>query len=306
LPLSKKREVLTAGTYGTSFEKDERGYHVFLYAITPDYFQTMRIPLRRGRFLDRRDVAGASQAVVISESLARREFPREDAIGMRLHVGPMDRPWYTVVGVAGDVKQTSLAVTDLEAVYITAEQEWFEDDAMYLVVRTSRDALSLGPAIRKAVWSADQEQAIVHVSTMDSLVAASAAERRFVLILFEAFGLVALVLAATGIYGVLSGGVTERFREIGIRSALGASRGNILSLVIGQGMILATLGSAIGLVAAAAVSPAMIALLFGVSRLDPITYFGVIVLLGGVSAAACWAPAWRATKVDPMVVLRYE
>jgi len=306
LPLSEKREALTAGTYGTSFEKDERGYDVFLYAITPDYFQTMGIPLRQGRFLDKRDAAGASQAVVISESLARREFPREDPIGMRLHVGPMDRPWYTVVGVAGDVKQTSLAVTDLDAVYITAEQEWFEDDAMYLVVRTRGDALSLGPAIRKAVWSADQEQAIAHVSTMDSLVAASAAERRFVLILFEAFGLVAFVLAATGIYGVLSGGVTERFREIGIRSALGASRVNILSLVIGQGMILATLGSAIGLVAAAAVSQAMIALLFGVSRLDPITYFGVIVLLGAVSAAACWAPAWRATKVDPMVVLRYE
>jgi putative ABC transport system permease protein len=138
---------------------------------------------------------------------------------------------------------------------------------MYLVVRTRGDALSLGPAIRKAVWSADQKQAIVHVSTMDSLVAVSAAERRFVLILFEAFGLVALVLAATGIYGVLSGGVTERFREIGIRSALGASRVNILGLVIGQGMILVTLGSAVGLVAAAAVSPAMMAMLFGVSRL---------------------------------------
>ena len=234
---------------------------------TPDYFQTMGIPLRRGRFLDKRDVAGASQAVVISESLAKREFPREDPIGMRLHVGPMDRPWYTVVGVAGDVKQTSLAVTDLDAVYITAEQEWFEDDAMYLVVRTRGDALSLGPAIRKAVWSADQKQVIVHVSTTDSLVAVSAAYRRFVLIVFEAFGLVALVLAATGIYGVLSGGVTERFREIAIRYALGASRDKILGLVIGQGLMLVTLGSAVGLVAAAAVSPAMMAMLFGVSRL---------------------------------------
>jgi ABC-type antimicrobial peptide transport system permease subunit len=218
----------------------------------------------------------------------------------------MDRPWYGIVGVVGDVKQTSLAVTDLDAVYLTPEQQWFEDDAMYLVVRTQGDALTLTPALRKAVWSVATEQAIVHVATMDSLVAASAAERRFVLILFEAFGLVALVLAATGIYGVLSGGVTERFREIGIRSALGASRFSILSLVMRQGMILATLGSAIGLLAAAAVSQAMIALLFGISRLDPITYSGAIALLAAVSAVACWAPAWRATKVDPMVVLRYE
>jgi putative ABC transport system permease protein len=306
LPLSEKREALTAGTYGTSFEKDGRGYDVFLYAVTPDYFQTMGIPLRQGRFLDKRDVAAAAQAVLISESLAKREFPGEDPLGKRLHVGPMDRPWYAIVGVVGDVKQTSLAVTDLDAVYLTPEQQWFEDDAMYLVVRTQGVARPLVPALRKAVWSADAEQAIVHVATMDSLVEASAAERRFVLILFEAFGLVALALAATGIYGMLSGGVTERFREIGIRSALGASRVSILSLVMRQGMILVTLGSAIGLLVAAAVSQAMIALLFGISRLDPITYCGAIALLAAVSAVACWAPAWRATKVDPMVVLRYE
>jgi len=304
LPLSEKREALTAGTYGTSFEKDGRGYDVFLYAVTPDYFQTMGIPLRQGRFLDKRDVAAAAQAVLISESLAKREFPGEDPLGKRLHMGPMDRPWYAIVGVVGDVKQTSLAVTDPDAVYLTPEQQWFEDDAMYLVARTQGVALPLAPALRKAVWSADAEQAIVHVATMDSLVAASAAERRFVLILFEAFGLVALVLA--GIYGVLSGGVTERFREIGIRSALGASRVSILSLVVRQGMILVTLGSVIGLLAAAAVSQAMIALLFGISRLDPITYCGAIALLAAVSAVACWAPAWRATKVDPMLVLRYE
>jgi len=306
LPLSEKREALTAGTYGTSFEKDGRGYDVFLYAVTPDYFQTMGIPLRQGRFLDKRDVAAAAQAVLISESLAKREFPGEDPLGKRLHMGPMDRPWYAIVGVVGDVKQTSLAVTDPDAVYLTPEQQWFEDDAMYLVARTQGVALPLAPALRKAVWSADAEQAIVHVATMDSLVEASAAERRFVLILFEAFGLVALALAATGIYGMLSGGVTERFREIRIRSALGASRVSILSLVMRQGMILVTLGSAIGLLVAAAVSQAMIALLFGISRLDPITYCGAIALLAAVSAVACWAPAWRATKVDPMVVLRYE
>jgi putative ABC transport system permease protein len=306
LPLSDKREALTAGTYGTLFEKDQRGYDVFLYAVTADYFQTMGIPLHRGRFLDKRDVAGTPQAVVISESLARSEFSGEDPIGQRVHIGPMDRPWYTVVGVVGDVKQTSLAVTDLDAVYIAPEQQWFADDTMSLVVRTRGDALALAPAIRKAVWSVDKDQAIIHVATMDSLLAASAAERKFVLVLFEAFGVVALVLAATGIYGVLSGSVTERFREIGIRAALGASRASILALVVRQGMALATLGSAIGLVGAAIVSQAIMTLLFGISRLDPVTYGGVIALLGTASAVSCWAPAWRATKVDPMVVLRYE
>jgi putative ABC transport system permease protein len=306
LPLSDKREALTVGTYGTLFEKDQRGYDVFLYAVTADYFQTMGIPLHRGRFLDKRDVAGTLQAVVISESLARSEFSGEDPIGQRVHIGPMDRPWYTVVGVVGDVKQTSLAVTDLDAVYIAPEQQWFADDAMSLVVRSRGDALALAPAIRKAVWSVDKDQAIIHVATMDSLLAASAAERKFVLVLFEAFGVVALVLAATGIYGVLSGSVTERFREIGIRAALGASRASILALVVRQGMVLATLGSAIGLVGAAIVSQAMMTLLFGISRLDPVTYGGVIALLGAASAVSCWAPAWRATKVDPMAVLRYE
>jgi len=306
LPLGEKREVLTAGTYGTSFEKDERGYDVFLYAVTPNYFETLGIPLRGGRFLDQRDVASAPQAAVISESLAKREFPGEDPLGKRLHIGPVDRPWYTIVGVAGDVKQTSLAVVDLDAVYITTGQQWFEDDAMYLVVRTRGDALALAPEIRQAVWSVDQEQAILHVATMDSLVATSAAERQFVLVLFEAFGLVALILAATGMYGVLSGSVTERFREIGIRSTLGASRLSILSMVIREGMILATLGAAIGFVAAAAAGRGMTAMLFGISRLDLATYGAVVALLGAVSVAACWAPAWRATKVDPMVVLRYE
>jgi putative ABC transport system permease protein len=141
---------------------------------------------------------------------------------------------------------------------------------------------------------------------MDSLLTASEAERRFVLILFEAFGLVALVLAATGIYGVLSGSVAERTREIGIRSALGASRGNILGLVVRQGMTLTGLGVIIGIAGSAAASQALAAMLFGVSRLDPATYFGVIALLGGVSVIACGLPARRAASVNPVEALRAE
>jgi putative ABC transport system permease protein len=141
---------------------------------------------------------------------------------------------------------------------------------------------------------------------MDNLLAASAAERRFALILFQAFALVALVLAATGIYGVLSGSVTERTREIGVRLALGASRGHILALIVRQGMTLTGLGILLGLFGAVAASQAIVTLLFGVSRLDPITYLGVIAVLVGVSVIACWLPARRATKVDPLVALRYE
>ena len=141
---------------------------------------------------------------------------------------------------------------------------------------------------------------------MSDLLAASAAVRRFALTLFEAFGLVALVLAATGIYGVLSGSVTERVREIGVRLALGATRGNILALVIRQGMTMTMLGIVIGVSGAVAASQALVSLLFGVSRLDPLTYLGVMALLASVSAIACWVPAWRAARVDPAITLRAE
>ena len=174
-----------------------------------------------------------------------------------------------------------------------------------LVVRARGDS-ALAPVIREAIWSVDKDQPIVRVATMDDLLAASAAERRFVLIVFEAFALAALVLAAAGIYGVLSGNVAERTREIGVRAALGASRGSILALVVRQGMMLTGLGVAIGLAGAAAASQFIASMLFGVSRLDPVTYLGVIALLAGVSVIACGVPARRASRVDPMIALRYE
>jgi putative ABC transport system permease protein len=152
----------------------------------------------------------------------------------------------------------------------------------------------------------DKDQPIVRIATMSHLLAATAAERRFVLILFEAFGLASLVLAAIGIYGVLSGSVNERMREIGVRTALGASRSNILALVLGEGMRLTAIGVAIGLGGAVVASQALASLLFGVSRLDPITYLGVIALLAGVSVVACLVPARRAARVDPMITLRAE
>ena len=303
LPLSSDDDE-----YGARFEGDDSkaGYNVFRYAVSPGYFETMGIPLSRGRLLNEHDIDGAPPALLISESLAKRKFPNQDPIGQRVHIGPTNRPWFTIVGVVGDVKQVSLAGGQSDAVYTTPTQWYFPDNAMSLLVRIRGDATSLAPALRNAIWSVDKDQPVLRVATMDDLLAASAAERRFALILFEAFGLVALVLAASGLYGVLSGSVTERTREIGVRLALGASRHNILTLVIRQGMTLTVLGVAIGLIGALAATRALVTLLFGISRFDPITYFGVIVLLAGVSVIACWIPAWRAARVDPLVALRYE
>lgn len=305
LPLSDDTPF---GTYGIDFEKDQKSGGVYRYVVTPGYFQTMRIPLRRGRYIDERDVAGAPQSVVLSESLAKQEFGNQNPVGQRVHIGGFRPkwPWYTIVGVVGDVKQASLAASDPDALYIAPEQSWFADEAMSIVVRGRGASAALVRPVQQAIWSVNKDQGIARIATMDRLLAATAAERKFVLALFATFGLVALALAAVGIYGVLSGGVTERTREIGIRLALGAPRGNILSLVLRQGMMLTALGLVLGLCGAAAASKAIGSLLFGISRLDLITYFAMIVLLSAVSAVACWVPARRAMRVDPMVALRYE
>jgi len=298
--------------YGVHFESSPTGNPeadngALRYAVSPGFLETMAVPLRRGRLLDEHDTAEAPPAVLISESLARSKFQDEDPIGQRLRIGPNNGPWDTVVGVVGDVKQTSLAVSLTDAVYITNSQwKLFSDRARWLVVRTRANPGKLASTIKDAIWSADKDQPIVRVATMDDRLNASASERRFALILFETFGSVALVLAAIGIYGVLSGSVSERTREIGVRLALGAQRSNILGLIMRQGMTLTGAGMVIGLLGAAVATKALVTLLFGISRLDPITYAGVVVLLLGVSALACWLPARRATKVDPIIALRQE
>lgn len=307
LPLSGDFE-----SYGVQFPSDlpsnpDAG---FRYAVSPGYFEAMRIPLRRGRLLNDHDLAEGQPVVLLSESFAKRKFPGQDPIEQRVRVGPeigrSDGKWSVVVGVVGDVKQASLALNDSDAFYTSTAQWSWVDPVQSLVVRTRGDAAALAPAIRNAIWSVDKDQPIVRVATMDSLLAKSEAERYFVLILFEAFGLVSLVLAATGIYGVLSGSVTERMRELGVRAALGAAPRDILALVIQQGMRLTGLGMAIGVVGAMAASQALITLLFGISRLDPLTYLSVIGVLTTVAIAASGIPAWRASKVDPAITLRAE
>jgi putative ABC transport system permease protein len=296
------------GLYGATFENDppQGGRNVFRYAVSPQYCQTMGIPLRSGRFLDERDSASAPYAALLSESLAKSQFPGQDPIRKRLHVGPTDRPWYTVVGVVGDVKQTSLAINQPDAVYLSERQTWFADESLSFLIRTAGNPTSLVSAVKSAIWSVDRNQPIVRVVTMNQLIDVSQAERRFVLILFAAFGITALLLAAVGIFGVLSGSVNERTREIGVRAALGATRRDILALVLRDGMNLTTAGIAIGLAVSAVASHTLTSLLFGISRLDPSTYLGVVPLLALVASLSCAIPAWRAARVDPSITLRAE
>jgi len=304
LPLSGDADI-----YGVFFEPavpndpgSLRG--TFRYAVLGDYFATMGIPLRRGRLLDARDRAGAPLVAVISESMARRRLPGLDPIGRQLRVGPAGP--YTVVGVVGDVRQESLALGETDAVYMAPSQWKFEDNPMSLVVHARSDAAALTSAVRAAVWAVDKDQPIVRVATMDALLTGSAASRRFALRLFEAFGLAALVLAAAGLYGVLAGSVVERWREIGVRSALGASRRDIMGLILRQGLRLTTLGVVVGIGGALLATRLLATQLFGVSHVDPLTYVGVVVLLTLTSIVASALPAWRASRVDPVTALRSE
>ncbi len=294
--------------YGVHFENDDPkvAYSSFRYAVSPGYFEMMEIPLRRGRHLDNHDVAEAPLAVVISESLAKHKFGDQDPIGQRVRLGPSDGPWHTIVGVVGDVKQTSLAASDLYAFYITPEQWRFGDNMMSVVVRATGNTANLTPAIRDAIWSVDKDQPILQVAMMDDLLAASEAQRRFALILFETFGLVALTLAAAGIYGVLSYTVTERTREIGVRLALGAERRNVLSLILRHGLKLTLIGIGLGVLMALAVTRLLTNLLYGVSAKDPSIFGGVAFGLIVVALLACYWPARRATRIDPLIALRHE
>src|SRR2546422_865519 len=302
-----------------SGDLDEYGVHVelnptdrveagstFRYGVSPGYIETMRIPLRRGRGFAEHDRAGAPLVALVSESFARTVLKGMDPIGQRMRIGPTTGAPFTVVGVGGDVKQMSLASGEANAIYVPESQWHFADNPMSLVVKARGDAASLAPAVRRAVWSVDKDQPIVRVAMMADLLAATAAERRFALVLFEAFALAALVLAAAGMYGVLAGSVAERAREIGVRAALGATRGNILALGLRQGLTPTGLGALLGLAGALAAGPASAPAVFRVPRPAPVTYAGVIALLLFVALIACSVPAWRAARVDPMRTLRTE
>jgi putative ABC transport system permease protein len=274
--------------------------------ISQQYFRTLEIPLVRGRVFTDQDVANAPRVVIINEALARRYFPNEDPIGKQIKLGRYmeDNPLHAIVGIVGNIKHRGLdSEFDPEFYYPYAQTPAFNSA---IVARTQGDPLSLTTAVRNAVLEVDKEQPLSRARTMEMAISDSVTQRRLNMILLGIFGALALALAAVGIYGVMSYTVTQRTREIGIRMALGARRRDVLKSVVGQGMSLAASGVGIGLVGAFLVTRLMETLLFGVKPTDPATFGGIALLLLGVAFFACCIPARRATKVDPVVALRFE
>jgi putative ABC transport system permease protein len=280
---------------------------------TAGYFRAMNIPLVKGRAFTDQDRTGAPDVVLIDEMLAAQFFPTEDPIGKRLKLGDYESrmPWMQIVGVVKHVKHYGPAETPRVEIYRPYFQIPQTPDARYgrsmvLAVRSGTDTASLTTAVRNAVFEIDKDQPVSSVQTMSEIVAASVAPQKFATWLLGLFAGSALLLAALGIYGVMAYSVTQRTHEIGVRMALGAGRGDVLKLIVTQGMRLALIGVGAGLVGAFAVTRVMSSLLFGVTATDPLTYGVVTLLLTTVALLACLIPARKATRVDPMVALRYE
>jgi putative ABC transport system permease protein len=276
------------------------------YSVTPDYIPTMRIPVLRGRAFTPADRTGTVPVVLINQTFVDRDWPGEDPIGKRVQLGAPDSPWRTIVGVVGDVRHSGLDTPPAPQIYLPIAQSPWADALVALVVRSDGAAASLGGLVSRAVWSVDGSLAISRVLPAPELIRASAARRRFALQLFAAFAAVALLLAGTGIFGVLSGAVSERTREIGVRTALGATRRDVLGLVIGQGMRIAGLGLVLGIALALGAARLLRGLLFGVQPGDPATLLAVSVILGVVALVACAVPAVRAAHTDPVRALRTD
>jgi putative ABC transport system permease protein len=301
---------LAGWSYSTSFsvigrrEQPASGYATDHDVCTHDYFRAVGIPLRKGRFFDQRDRGGASRAVVISEALAREHFPNEEPLGQRIHLdvlsGKIDEGW-EIVGVVGDVRQHGLGEAGRPCVYRQASRSTGN-----LVVRTTGAPLAMAESVRKAILEVDPSQPVANVRTMDDVLAASMGQRRFVMTLLGGFAGAALLLAAIGLYGVIAYAVQQRTREIGIRMALGATRRDVVSLVLRQGIKLAGIGVVVGIAAALGLTRVLTKLLYEVKPIDLPIFTGVSLVLLAVALLASWLPARRAAKVDPMVALRYE
>jgi len=274
--------------------------------ISADYFRAIGVPLLAGRFFNAGDVYHAPKVILINQSTAQRYWPDEDAVGKRLtfRYNPKDEDWFTVVGIVGDVKDFPYSATAEPAFYWDVTQ--FPYTQMTLAVRTDGDPLGLVPGVRDEVRALDKDLALADIQKLDTIAATAVAGRRFTLLLTALFAVTALALAAIGIYGVMSYLVSQRTHEIGVRMALGASRRDILALVVGQGIALTLAGVALGLGAAFGLTRVMASLLYEVSATDALTFIAISLALAGVALGACFVPARRATKVDPMVALRYE
>jgi putative ABC transport system permease protein len=274
--------------------------------VLPNYFQTMGIQLLRGRAFTAQDGRDSPRVAIVNETFVKRYFPNDDPIDKRFTFGDAgpNAQWITIVGVVRDTKRQGID----QPIRIESWMPLAQSPAgsMDVVLRTTGDPLALSQAAREAVWSLDRDLPIPRIQTMEQNLSARVAQRRLNMLLLGVFALVALVLAAVGIYGVMSYAVTQRKNEIGIRTAMGAQTRDVLRLVLGEGMKLALAGVALGLIATLALTRLMASLLFGVNATDPLTFAAIAGLLIGVALMACLIPAWRATKVDPMVALRYE
>ncbi|MFY9555605.1 MAG: ABC transporter permease [Blastocatellia bacterium] len=275
--------------------------------VSTDYFRAMGIPLVSGRFFTEADTDKSSQVVIISENMAEMFWPGEDPIGKRMHPGFRSKPMCVVAGVAGDVRQNGFAKNAPMAIYMPQTQApVFLTGAAAFVVRTEVEPLTLASAFRRELQEVDKELALYDVRTMDQLVSNAVSEPRFNMVLLAVFAGLALALASIGMYGVMAYSVAERTREIGIRMAMGAQPEDVMKLVLRQGAMLIVIGVGLGLAAAFALTRVISSFLFGVSASDPVTFAAIALLLGGISLLACYIPARRATKFDPMAALRYE
>lgn len=275
------------------------------YMVSPDYFRAMSIPVARGRALAAQDNENAPLVVLVSETMAHKLWPGEDPIGKRVRFYNSDpaeqRPWRTVVGIVRDVKQYGLDTAGTMAMYETIAQ--FPATAVTLVVRSATEPGAMVSAVRREILALDKDQAVFNIATMEQLVSDSMSLRRFSMFLLSVFAGLALVLAAVGIYGVLAQSVSQRTHEIGIRMALGAQARDVLKLIVRQGMSLAVIGIVIGLLGAIALTRLLASLLFGVGATDPMTFVWIPILLAAVSFFACYLPARRAARLDPIKAL---
>ena len=308
VPLTSSGNSVGVSIEGRADPAPDRVPILITRMISSDYFKTMAIPLLKGRELNETDKAESRPVAVISETTARLFWPGEDPLGKQLKVGTPstnDNKWLTVVGMVKDVRQYELGIEPKPQMYLPhAQNEFFEPRA--LVVRANVDPLSLAATVRRTVWEIDKNQPVSDISSMEQVVSESVARQRFSMLLLGVFAGLALVLAAVGIYGVMSYAVAQRTHEIGIRMALGAQRRDVLKLTVGQGLRLVSVGVLIGLAAAFILTRVMASLLFGVSPTDSTTFITISLVLISVAALASYIPALRATKVDPMFALRYQ
>ena len=276
------------------------------YCVTPGYLEAMGIRVVRGRSITAEDRAQAQPVILVNEEIAARVWPGEDPLGKFIQMGAESNPWRQVVGVVKTVRHTGLDEADRMQFYAPTAQWEFADSGLKLTVRTAGEPTNLANAVRESIWGVNRNVRIGRVMAMREVVGNSAADRRFAMILLSSFAGMAVLLAAIGLYGLMSYSVTQRTGEIGVRMALGGSPAAMLGMVLRRGMLLTLCGVAVGIAAALALGRTVESMLFAVKPYDPLTLATVALLLCAVAAAACWVPARRAARVDPLVALRYE